>query len=254
MSLVSSQFVHVCISTVFGHALFPLASRIFNLSVCKFYHRSSWQPHSTCLHPPKIIHDLICSLASFPPSISWVLQFTRCYSPPFFGENSPCFPQLQPSTQHFCWEKNRWIHSGSALHGEPIAPRNGELRRNPPRNADPRGPAPISGAPAAEAEGRAAGLSQGRTGGENPVPKRPKFGGLRCWCGQKTALGGMKIHWQIRYDEMKNDEHRDSPLSRELRLPCGTCKFWLAVESAAHVSWLAGQKNIDHHGLQLVLP
>ena len=39
-----------------------------------------------------------------------------------------------------------------------------------PRNADPRGPAQISGAPAAEVEGRTAGLGQSRARGEGSVP------------------------------------------------------------------------------------
>ena len=69
-------------------------------------------------------------------------------------------------------------------------------RTAPPRNADPRGPAPISGAPAAEAEGRAAGLGQGRAGGENSVP-RPKWradmGGSAGHFAHGNPLGNIKI-------------------------------------------------------------
>ena len=119
MSRVSSRFVHVCISTVFGHAPFPLASRIFNLSVCKFYHRSSWQPHSTCLHPPRssmIWFVFMCCETPFNPmlffciispikflgaSIHQLLLTTNLLVK--IHENSPFFPQLQPSTHHFCW-------------------------------------------------------------------------------------------------------------------------------------------------------
>ena len=126
------------------------------------------KPHSIIFNP-MLFFCIISPIKLLGASIHPLLLTTV-----FFCEIHHFFPSFNPQPIIFAgwiW----WIHSGSALrgiHGEPIAPPVG--RTAPPRNADPRGPAPISGAPAAEAEGRAAGLGQGGVGGENSVP-RPKW-------------------------------------------------------------------------------